>query len=281
LKLLMEETFIEVRPGEQLFARIWQPKTQPLAITCLVHGLSDHSGRFTGLAEELSKHGYIFIAPDLRGNGKSPGVRGDFDSLSQVLDDIKAIIDYSKSRFAGLPVFLYGQSMGGNLAINFALRHPSSISGVISSSPWLRLTNPPSRIVRIAAAILKPLFPKMLINNGLKSTDLCHDTVVQSAYDNDPLIHWKVSLSTFFIINNGGEWAVENAGLLQLPLLLMHGDADMITSFEASREFARKAGQNCTFIEWPGLYHELHNEPGRDAIYDAVNAWLSSQTKST
>ena len=167
--------------------------------------------------------------------------------------------------------------MGGNLAISFALKFPALINGVISSSPWLRLANPPSNNVTSVARFLRPLFPGMLIPNGLKSADLSHDEAIRKAYDSDPLIHWKISLSTFFIIRNSGEEAIEKAETLGVPLLLMHGDADRITSFEASAEFASKAGDKCTFIRWTGLFHELHNEPAKEQVLDNMIEWLDNQ----
>lgn len=273
----MEIITIPLATGENLFARYWKPESAPRAAICLLHGLSDHSGRFEYVGNMLAEHGYAFIAPDLRGNGKSPGRHGHFDSIDQVICDISSVIEYIKSNHPGLPVFVYGQSMGGNLAISFALKFPALINGVISSSPWLRLANPPAKFVTSVARLLQPIFPGMLIPNGLKSADLSHDEAIQKAYDSDPLIHWKISLNTFFIIRNSGEQAIEKAETLGVPLLLMHGDSDMITSFEASSEFARKAGNKCTFIRWPGLFHELHNEPAKEHVLGKMIEWLDNQ----
>jgi alpha-beta hydrolase superfamily lysophospholipase len=271
----MQESTITVSPGTELFTRTWLPESNPKAVICLAHGLSDHGGRFIELAETLSAHGFIFIAPDLRGNGKSPGKRGHFDSLEQVMDDLKCVISHARIQFPGLPVFLYGQSMGGNLVINFALCFPEFVDGVVSSSPWLRLANPPSSIVSGMASVLRKLIPSLLINNGLKSSDLTHDGTIRQAYNTDRLIHCKVSVNTFFIIKECGEWAIQHAGELKIPLLLMHGDADQITSYNASCEFASKSNNNLTFKTWPGLFHELHNEPGKEEIIEFVISWLS------
>jgi alpha-beta hydrolase superfamily lysophospholipase len=276
----VEEIWINLPSGEKLFSREWLPESKPKGAICIIHGLSDHSGRFTFLAEALSQQGFIFLAPDLRGNGKSPGSRGHFDSIEQVMNDISSVIDFIRKEHPDLPVFLYGQSMGGNLAISYALSFPDKINGAVSSSPWLRLAKPPAGIVRMLASALRPLFPALLLPNGIKSSDLCHDEIISQAYDNDPLIHWKVSLNTFFIIQVLGERAVENAGQLQVPLLLMHGNADKITSFNASVQFAEKAGDNCTFIRWEGQYHELHNEFVRNEVIGKVIFWLNEQLKN-
>lgn len=270
----MEETSIPVLYDTRLFTRIWSPARFPAGIVCLVHGLSDHGGRFVHVAEALAAKGYVFIAPDLRGNGRSPGKRGHFNSLQEVMSDLKLIIKDARDRFPGLPVFLYGQSMGGSLVINFVLRFPEEVDGIISSSPWLRLAKPPSRFTVIMASLLKPFFPSALVPNGIKSADLCHDASVQHAYDTDPLIHWKISVRTFFIIQKYGEWAIQHAGMLKKPVLLMHGDADRITSHKASCDFTSASNNHLTFKSWPGLFHELHNEPARDEVLAYVSDWL-------
>lgn len=275
----MEESFIKLPSADSLFTRIWHTVSKPGAAIILIHGLSDHGGRFIYPGKALSDQGFVFIAPDLRGNGRSPGKRGHFDSFDQVMGDIKAVVEFTKSRFPGIPVFLYGQSMGGGLAINFALKHPELINGAISSSPWLRLAHPPTGIINVLASLIKPIIPSLLMHNGLKSSDLCHDKAVQEAYDNDPLIHWKVSLSTFFIINNSGEWAIKNAARLGVPLLLMHGDADQITSFDASKQFADRCPDQCTFKAWSGQFHELHNEPIREKVMEFIIQWIDSHMK--
>lgn len=270
----MEETSIPVLYDTRLFTRIWSPARFPAGIVCLVHGLSDHGGRFVHVAEALAAKGYAFIAPDLRGNGRSPGRRGHFNSLQEVMTDLKLILKDARNRFPGLPVFLYGQSMGGSLVINFVLRFPEEVDGVISSSPWLRLAKPPSGFTVAAASVLKPFFPSALVPNGIKSADLCHDESVQHAYEIDPLIHWKISVRTFFIIQKYGEWAIQHAGMLKKPVLLMHGDADRITSYKASRDFASASNNHLNFKGWPGLFHELHNEPARDEVLAYVSDWL-------
>ncbi len=275
----MEELSIKLPSGESLFTRIWYTGSKPRATIVLIHGLSDHSGRFFYPGETLSNKGFAFIAPDLRGNGRSPGKRGHFDSFSQVMEDINSIVAFAKSQYPGVPILLYGQSMGGGLVINFALKYPELIHGAISSSPWLRLAHPPSGIIKVSASLIKPVIPSLLMPNGLKSTDLCHDKVVQETYDNDPLIHWKVSLNTFFIINNSGNWAIENAERLHVPLLLMHGNADQITSYDASVQFAEKCPNQCTFKSWSGQFHELHNEPIKEEVMDFMIQWIENQIK--
>ena len=256
------------------FVRKWTPDTPPKGLIVLLHGLSDHGSRFVYVAEKFVSDGYIFIAPDLRGNGKTGGKRGHFDSLTQVMSDISFLLSESRKTHPDLPLTLYSQSMGGNLAINFALRFPDEIDFAIVSSPWLRLTKQPSAFLQKVASTLANLFPSLLLPNGINSKDLCHDPEIYKAYDTDPLIHWKVSVSTFTIINSSGEWSIANAASLKIPMLLLHSEADLITSFKASREFAENANAFLTFIPYKTQFHELHNEPEKEEVCDKMVEWL-------
>jgi len=271
------EFYLTKTDGFCFFVRQWLPDTAPKGLILLVHGLSDHGGRFAFVAEAFAGEGYIFTAPDLRGNGKSDGKRGHFASLGQVMEDIRYFLQECRKAHLDIPVMLYSQSMGGNLAINFSLQFPGEIHGLVASSPWLRLTKPPSAIVESIASKMVKIFPSLLIPVSLKARELCHDKVICTAYDHDPLIHWKISLSTFFVILKSGEWAIAHASELKIPLLLMHSKADPITSFAASLQFYQNANDLCTFVEFKDLYHELHNEAPKAGIVGNAIKWINKQ----
>jgi alpha-beta hydrolase superfamily lysophospholipase len=272
------EFYLNDAQNFRFFVRKWIPETPPKGLLLLLHGLSDHGGRFTLVAEAFATEGFIFIAPDLRGNGKTEGKRGHFDTLDQMMADIKFLLEDCKKSYPGIAVMLYSQSMGGNLAINYALRFPDEIKSVVASSPWLRLTKPPANPVLWAAALLRKISPSFTIPNGLNADDLCHDNEISLAYVNNPLNHGKVSVSTFFNIKDSGEWTIMNASKLKIPVLLMHGDADPITSYAASQEFHNNSNSFLTFLTFKGLFHELHNEPTQKAmIVGKAVEWVKAQ----
>jgi len=275
------ESYASNTQNFRFFIRHWIPDTHPKGLIILLHGLSDHGGRFAFVAEYLANEGYIFIAPDLRGNGKSDGKRGHFDSLDQIMSDISFLIKESSKLYPGVPVILYSQSMGGGLAINFALRFPGKIVCVVASSPWLRLAKQPAAFLQRLVSKLATIFPTFLLPNGLKSKDLCHDPLICHTYDTDPLIHWKISLSTFFIINRAGEWAIQNASTLKIPLLLLHSESDPITSFVASEQFYSNSNKYLTFLRYKEQYHELHNEPIKVEVLGKITDWINLQVSKS
>lgn len=273
----VREFWFTTTAGEKRFAREWPAEKAHRGNVIIIHGLADHSGRFHDVAGFLNRHGYSVFSFDLEGNGKSPGKRGHFISLEKVFSEIGQFIQYVKNQDQGLHLFLYGQSMGGNLVINYGIRFNPAIKGIISSSPWLKLTSLPSRMTIAMARLIHLIYPSFLQPNGLIAGDLSHDPEITTAYANDPFVHGRISVRTFFLIVSAGEFALRHAEELKLPLLLMHGTADRITSFKASRSFAAALKNRVSFKAWEGLYHELHNEFNREEILNFVVQWMEEE----
>ncbi len=271
-----EEAILKLNHNQEVYVREWSPAKPEGYLVILIHGLSDHGGRFIHTGSRFAENGHVFMAPDLPGNGRTGGKRGHLESYEGIMDWIGAVTEAFREKWPHLPVILYGQSMGGNLALNYCLRKQPDIAGAVISSPWLRLANPPSRMTEAAGLAIGRLFPSLTIPDGIRSGDLCHSETVCKAYDDDPLVHGRISLNTYRIITQSGEWAIRNAGLLNCPVLLMHGSSDRITSHEASRLFAIQVPGKCTFRTWQGLFHELHNEPQSPEVLEYVLNWMSS-----
>ena len=101
-----------------------------------------------------------------------------------------------------------------------------------------------------------------------------------SQYASDPLVHDKISVRLYTSIYGNGFWAMEHAAELKIPMLLMHGSADRVTSAPASQEFARKAGKSVSLRIWEGFYHEIHNEPEKADVIQAMIAWLDQNMQT-
>ncbi len=252
---------------------------------CLVHGLGEHSGRYVHVAEAFTSLGYAVLAFDLRGHGKSGGARGHAPSNDALMADIEMLLSQAKERFPDQPCYLYGHSLGGNLVINYVLHHKPALTGVIVTSPWLRLAFEPSKIKVKLGRLVNRVWPSLSQPSGLITRDLSRDPLVVEKYIQDPFIHNRITVRLFTELFDAGEWALQHAGEWKLPLLLMHGSADRITSPEASQLFVSKVCNNgnfsksglvpCTFRLWEGLFHEIHNEPQQREVFDYINSWMS------
>ena len=257
-----------------MYACGWAPKGKPKAVICLVHGHGEHIGRYEHAGAALTEKGYALLGFDLRGHGKSGGPRGHTPSYDALMDDIAAFSQQTDERYPGLPRFLYGHSLGGNLVLNYALRRKPDLRGVIATGPWLKLAfDPPAAQVTLGR-LMNGIAPGFTQHSKLNTKGLSHDQAVVSAYENDPLVHDKISARLFVSIYESGLWALEHAAEFPLPLLLMHGSADPLTSAKASQEFASKAGDKVTLKVWDGLYHEIHNEPEKEQVFAYMLNWL-------
>jgi alpha-beta hydrolase superfamily lysophospholipase len=265
--------------GLEMFAQSWEPDETPRAVVCLVHGLGEHSGRYAHVGKAVVEAGFVLTGFDVRGHGKSGGPRGHTPSYDALMDDIDLFIHLVADRYPGLPRFLYGHSMGGNFVINFALRCRPELVGVIATGPWLKLAFQPASSKVALGKIMNNILPRFSQASGLDTWALSHDPEVVNAYENDPLVHDKISARLFLNVFESGLWALDHAAEIPLPLLLMHGGADRITSLEASRQFAASAGDKVTLRIWDGLYHEIHNEPEQGEVFTFMIDWMNTQLK--
>jgi alpha-beta hydrolase superfamily lysophospholipase len=264
----------KTKDGLNLFFQGWQPEGEAKAVICLLHGFQEYSGRYQHLASKLAEENIALLAFDVRGHGKSQGQRGHAPSYEALMDDISILLDEARLRFPGKPLFLYGHSFGGNLALNYVLQRKPNFAGVIASAPWLRLAYSPSPIKVGIGRILNKLLPAFSLPTGLETKALSKDPAVVRAYEKDPLIQNHITSRMYFAILEAGEWALEHAQEFTLPLLIMHGGADRIISAAASQQFADGVPGKCTYKLWPGLYHEIHNEPEKEEVIAFLIFWI-------
>lgn len=265
------------RDSLELFGQGWLPEQPPKAVINLVPGLGEHSGRYNHLGRFFSNEGIAVMAYDLRGHGKSEGRRGYIPSFDQLLDDITRFLEESQKNYPEIPVFLYGQSLGGLQVLSYLIKFVPEISGAIVTAPILRPAFKPPAATLAAAKILNKILPKFQLSNEIDPEGLSHDETVVQNYINDPLVHDKLTPRLAVEMLGEGERTLQSASQLQTPLLLMHGSDDPITSSKASQEFAEKAGSLCTFHLWDGLYHEIHNEPEFEKVFEFELEWIENQ----
>lgn len=271
-----EDQFI-CTDGVQLFYRRWNPPEAPQAVVIIIHGFSDHSGRFMPIVEDLNRRGMVAYGFDQRGHGRSPGTRGHVNSFAEFREDLFTFTHIVASEQPDIPIFLLGQSMGGLIVLNFGLHHPQEVDGVVALSP--HLSDPPvSPVLVTLSRALSNVWPTFSINAGLDHKGLSRDPDAVQAYLDDPLVHGKGTPRLAVELSNAVTETNANAGSFQLPLLITHGTADRLTDPEASRLFCENAAStNKTFIPYEGGYHEGHNDLHRERVIIDIAHWLEEQ----
>ncbi len=259
--------------GISIFHRHWSvPEAK--AVVCIVHGMGEHIGRYGHVAEFFSVQGYSTIGFDHQGHGRTTGKRGHAVGLDAMLDDISNLLEQARELYPGRPVFLYGHSMGGNLVLNQVLRRKPDITGVVATAPWIRLPNPPSKLKVFFAKLANHILPKLTQPNGLDVNGLSNDKAVIEAYQNDPLVHDRVSVRVGVDLLEAAHFLDNYNGALSCPTLLMHGLNDPITSPAATEAFAERVQGDVTWKAWPGLKHEIHNEPQQGEVLAFLVEWM-------
>lgn len=262
--------------GTALFWRSW-PAPAPRAGVAIVHGLGEHSGRYDHVGRFLAARGFSAWAGDCRGHGMSPGPRVHVDDFSAYADDAGAFLDLAG---AERPLFLIGHSQGGLVALLRALRHPEGLTAVVVSSPYLagHPAAAPSAVRLAAVSVLFRVAPGHVIASGLDTGVLSHDPVVEERYVADSLVSGKVSAAWFRAARRAQDEVNEGAARFAVPALVMASGDDRLVDPAAIRGWASRAPrERTTFVEWPGMYHEMFNEVGNEQVLGRVAEWLEAR----
>jgi alpha-beta hydrolase superfamily lysophospholipase len=268
----------------ELVWQSWTPQT-PRGSIIIVHGLAEHGGRYRETGEFLAANGWAVYACDLRAHGLSADPpkagRVHVDRFTDYFNDVDAVMGLVQLRHAGLPAIILGHSMGGLIAISYALEKPEALAGAIISSPALG-THPefkPPLFLKIMVSILSRLAPRLRVDSGLDTQAICRDPQVVQAYIDDPLVSQKVSARWYSEMMKAMKRAHNNAGSLRVPMLLMQSGADRLVDPAAPGRWAGLAPPGLVEqVQWEGLYHEMLNEPEKDRVRARIIEWLDSRT---
>jgi len=263
--------------GTTSTGKIIKPAGICRGVIILIHGLGEHFGRYGMWSSRLADMGYAVAGADLPGHGRSGGKRGHVASYSLTEEIIDSLTEQSGGIFPGVPVILYGHSLGGAIILRYLIRRQPEICCAVVTSPWLRLSFEPPRFKLWLAAAVRSIAPSMIQPSGLNVDHLSRDREAVAAYIADELVHDRLSVSLFNEAVSAADYSMKNAALLNVPLLLMHGSGDMITSPEGSRRFAGDASLAELKI-WDGGYHELHNDIIKDEVFGYLAGWLAKMT---
>jgi alpha-beta hydrolase superfamily lysophospholipase len=262
--------------GLKLYTKAWIPP-QYKAIICLIHGYGEHVNRYNHVAEFFNKNEYAFVGMDTRGYGQSEGKRGHAPNFEAFMTDIEQFIGETKKQYPNKPIFLYGHSMGGNFVLNYVIRKKPHLAGVIVTGPLIQTAFKTSAFQIGLAKFARSIFPTLSQSTKLVSAHISKDPAVVAAYDADPLVFDSMSAAAGAGILEANAFLDNYSGEMPVPLLIMHADEDKLTSQPASAAFEGRLKGDTTYKKWVGMYHEIHNEPDKQRVFDYALGWLDSK----
>ena len=257
--------------------RFWAGKDNNLPAIVVTHGYGEHQGYYEDFASFFQNAGYNVVTYDLRSYGRSEGKRGHVPSFDLFLDDLENVMKFTQNKYQVKKFHLFGHSLGGNIVANFLLkRSVDDVVKAVLSAPWFKLAFEPPRFKLLLAKIGNYFFPSVPVKGELKVEELSRDENFIRRYKNDPLTYDKISPSYFFAILEAGQYALKHANELKVPVLILHGDGDKVTSVQASKEFCDKAGDMCTFKLWTGGYrHVIFSEKDKNKVFEYIEEFLN------
>lgn len=272
-----DEGFFTGARGVRIHHRSWVPDGPIIGTVTIVHGFAEHGERYGHVADRLNRAGFAVSAPDHRGHGRSGGKRTNVDRFSDYIDDLLTLVDINGARWPGAAAFMLGHSLGGMIALDFAIAHASRLRGLVLSAPAACLPEVPR--VRVAAgralSRVAPAAPVM----RLHLERISRDPAVVRAYNEDPLVHRspvKARLAAEWLTTM--EWVQERLPSLRLPLLVMQGAEDGLVDPACGPQVYDRAGSpDKTLKTYDRLWHEIFNEPERERVMDDMIAWLEER----
>jgi len=264
-----------VSGGVELAYREW-PAPDPKAGLIILHGFGEHCGRYQALAEDVNHAGISCYTFDMRGHGKSPGKRGYIESFSQYYDDLHEFIRFVKNKHQDVPLFLFGHSFGGLVALRYVQQfNPKEFKGVILSSPLLGLAIKVPKYKRLFLPVMKTVAPKLTLNNEINTQLLSHDPTVAEKYDSDPLVHDQASAPFFYGMLEEMAKSMQRAPEWDSPLLVMYASEDKIVDINAiERVCSAMPSSNLQSVRFDGFYHEIFNEVERSKPINQLIEWI-------
>ncbi|TMC72799.1 MAG: lysophospholipase [Chloroflexi bacterium] len=266
---------VRTRDGLDLRTYRWPAIGAARARVLLVHGVAEHAGRYPHVGSQLARAGIETYAFDLRGFGRSGGHRAYIDQWSQYHGDVEDRIAGMRSAADGLPVVLYGHSMGGLIALGYVLADPRRPLPdlLVLSAPAIDAIVPVWK--RRLADVLAITVPRFAIANTFPKGALSADPAVETAYLTDPLAVHRTTARlgvALFREQDRVKGVLARGGPLPVMTYVVHGTDDPIVPEWATRSLEGRA--NVTRRVYQGLHHETHNEPSGTAVIDDTIAWI-------
>ena len=260
-----------------LFRRAWLSR-EPERVFVIAHGFAEHSGRYEALGTWLAERACAVHAYDQRGHGRSDGPRNYVNSFADYQEDLAAVLELVRGEHPGLELVLVGHSMGGLVSAGLVCEQAPELLGVVLSGPALVLHDALAGPRLWLTKLMRTVAPRILIDAGLPVEGLSRDPEVCRLYEQDPWVDTRMTPSLAIAMSEAMQRITARGSQVEVPLLLLHGGSDPLCNPAGSEAFfeslpAGSAPPSALKI-YPGLLHEIFNEPERESVLGDVLDWV-------
>ena len=265
--------------GVRIVYDVWTPDTPPRAVVVLSHGLGEYARRYDHVAQRFGEAGLVTYALDHRGHGRSGGKRMLVRDITEFTADFDTLVGIAKREHPALKCIVLGHSMGGGIVFAYGVERPDNYDLMVLSGPAVAaqdLVNPADGVRRQRAG--RAACPACRCRSSTTDS-ISRDPAVVEAYTTDPLVyHGRVPAGIGRALLQVGETMPQRAPALTAPLLVVHGSDDRLIPVDGSRRLVECVGSTDVELKvYPGLYHEVFNEPERDQVLDDVVSWITKR----
>ena len=260
-----------------LLWRAWLP-LDPVRDLLVVHGFAEHSGRYDHVGAWFARRRCAVHAFDLRGHGRSGGVRGHADGCGDFLDDVELALERVRREGSGRPLYVVGHSMGGLLVAALLRERKPDVAGAVLSGAALGAHERMPTLQVMLARAARRIAPKLGVDAKLPLDGLSRDPDVVRRYEDDPLVFRKGTVALFLTLYETARDTVDGGADVRVPALVLHGARDPICTPDASRRFhATLSAPGSELQILPDLRHEIFNEPEQEDVFGRVLDWLEAR----
>ena len=271
------ENYLQVDSKCRIYIREWIPKEKVKKNLFIIHGLGEHSGRYEDLAKILTQEGIGVFSIDLIGHVKSSGRKGHIKSFEDFINAVETGVIYVRKKFLDTPIILFGHSLGGLISLKFLIdRESKEIERSIISSPWIETALEIPNHLLFIHKIFQKIIPGLQLSNNLITSHLSKDKKIVEKYENDILVHDKISLNLFSEIIKTIDDVIDRSSRIKIKILIYHGKNDKIISHKGTEKVASLIPNN-KFILFKDIFHEPHNDNEKDLVFKELIEFINKQ----
>lgn len=289
-QIIHQQKIMLNKQNMKIFTQSWRHDSSltPRGVVAMIHGYATESSwLFELTAVAIAKAGFIAYALDLQGHGFSDGHPGRIHNVHVVIDDCIQFFDSVRGDHPKLPAFLYGESLGGALALLISLKQKTEWTGLILNGAMCGISKnikpmwPLEKLLPLAACIAPNARIRFSRSPASKSyKEEWKRKLVSKSPNRHRLVSRKPPAATALQFFRVCTFIKRNCGELKIPMLIVHGGDDgSCDPIAAMNVYKSAASKDKTIRIFEGMWHMLIGEPNEsvELVFGTIISWIGER----